>query len=130
MANEGYLLAQNWNNTAGFDVLPTTYSPRTPRTDPGRRQFAGDMLEYIDGYWDSALIFDALPDAEFTAFLTFAGLSYTTQSAKVTIYLPHRDQAWRAWNAIIRYPEDEHRPERWEPATFPLKLVQEVAYTP
>ena len=125
-----YLMATGWNNTAGFAALPTTYDPRTPTVEPGRVQWGGDLLAVADGAWDAALIFDALPDADHAAMLAAAGLDETTQSAKVTIYLPHRDQSWHAWNAIISYPDGEHRPGRWEPATFPLKLVQEVAYTP
>jgi len=125
-----YLMAQGWNNTAGFAALTTTYDPRTPNTTPGRVQWGGDQLARIDGVWDAALIFDALPDSEFTAFLTAAGLTYLVQSAKITIYLPHRDQTWHAWNAVISYPDGDHSPGRWEPAVFPLKLVQEVSYTP
>ncbi|MBN1965487.1 MAG: hypothetical protein JW910_12630 [Anaerolineae bacterium] len=130
MADESYLMAVGWGNTAGFDVLPTTYDPRTPTASPGRMDWSGDGVAVVDGYWDTVLIFDALPDAEYAAMLTAAGLDFETQSAKVTLYLPHRDQTWGAWNAIIQYPDGEHKPHRWEPATFRVKLVQQVSYSP
>lgn len=125
-----YLLAQGWDNTAGFAALPTTYDPRTPTVTPGRAERAGDGLVYADGHWDAPWIFDTLPDSEYAAMLTAAGLDADTESAKVTVYMPHRDQSWAAWNAIIHYPEGEHRAGRWEPVTFRLRLVKQVAYTP
>jgi hypothetical protein len=125
-----YLIAQGWNATEDFAVLSTRNQPRVEDVTPGRTQWGGDQLQYADGAWDAALVFDALKDAEFDDMLDDAGLDYTTQSAKITIYLPHRDQSWHAWNAVISYPDAPHQPRRYEPARFPLKLVQEVSYTP
>jgi hypothetical protein len=126
MAGEVYLLAQNWDNTAGLTALPTTYDPRTPTATPGRVDWSGDGTALVDGYWDTAWIFDALPDSEHAAMLTAAGLDYATQSAQVTVFMPHRDQTWGTWNAIIQYPDGDHRPDGWKPATFRLKLVKKL----
>jgi len=125
-----YLIATGWNNTAGFAALPTANQPRTEDVTPGRTQWGGDQLMVADGAWDAALVFDALKNAEFASLLTAAGLSYVIQSAKITIYMPHRDQSWFAWNAIIVYPDAPHKPHRFEPVRFLLKLVQKIAYTP
>jgi len=125
-----YLVAQAWNNTAGLAALTIDTQPRTETVTPGRTQFAGDQIQYIDGAWDTVLEFAGLKDADFTAFNTQVGLDYETQSAKITIYMPHREQNWTTWNAVISFPEAPHSPLWFAPARYPLKLVQKLDYTP
>lgn len=126
----GYLVAIGWNNTAGFAAFSSANEPRTEDVMPGRAQWGGDQIQIIDGAWDAALVFDALKDSEFDDVLDDMNLDYETQSTKITIYMPHRDQTWHAWNAIISYPEAPHKIRRFEPVRFPLKLVAVVSYTP
>jgi hypothetical protein len=125
-----YLIAIGWNNTAGFAFFSSNNEPRVENVTPGRAQWGGDQLQVIDGAWDADLVFDALKDAELPDVLDDTGLDYDVQSSKITIYMPHRDQSWHAWNAIISFPDAPHQPRRFQPVRFPLKLVAEVAYTP
>jgi len=125
-----YLVSQAWNNTTGLAALAITTQPRTETVEPGRTQWGGDQLQYTDGAYDTVLEFAGLKDADFTLFNTQLGIDYETQSAKITIYLPHREQNWKVWNAVVSFPEAPHSPLWFVPVRYPLKLVQELVYTP
>lgn len=124
------LIATNWNNTAGFAVLPTIYTARVPQYRPGRINVVGDGSRQIDGFWLTALVFDAIKQGDVDLLMTALGFTdaMTEQAKKITVYLPDRLREWRAWNAWADWPAEAYVMKRFQPLTVPLRLVQEVSY--
>lgn len=115
-----YKIATGWNNAGSLnDVVP---QPRSLGIVAGRRTQGGDRVIYEDGFRSVKWQWGFMSTAQWSSFLTTAGLGDGTPSAKVTISTPRNyDRAFTNYNAVIVMPNlpDDTR--------FEMSVFQDIA---
>ena len=126
-----YQAASGYNNTAGYANIPT--QPRCHGVSYHLEREAHDFTVYGDGVREATLIYDILRVTDFSALLTFFGLTGATRSAKITITLPSEDdRAMIDYNATIKKPAQtkgggQHERRRMLDVRFELVIESEAS---
>lgn len=116
VAYERIKVATGHNNTGGYQFF--TVDPNTPRVNFGIVHVAISGKVSEDG--DRSAVSQWLPkvpDSVIQDVCSKTGLSHTTISANVTVYLPSNANrgTWSSYNAVCYIPpEAEYRLRGWE----------------
>jgi hypothetical protein len=128
-----YQVAQGFDNTGGLADIATTHDPKCPGISDGELFWAGDGLEYEEGYREADLVWGFLTLADMDAFMDQVGLNSTTKSVEITIRMPTNfGRAMTNFNAVISrpsFPDDTYYAGagKYGETVFRLSSVREIA---